>query len=457
MSQPDLPPTAAPRQSLRLRLILAGAIAVCMALALAGWMLVALFGAHAERLAVAELSVQLDHLIAGLETDPASGALIQTAPPGDPRFDLPFGGRYWQIAAPDGTLLRSRSLWDASLPLPADTLADGAEHVHKMDALSGTQLLVSERMVTLPQALGGGRVRLAVAMDAADLLAARAAFLRDIAPYLAGLAAILIAAGWAQVTIGLRPLSDIGRRVAAIRSGEAARLGTDLPAEIRPLAEEIDALLGQREAELTRARNRAGDLAHGLKTPLQALLGEAGRLREGGQTTAAEAIDEIAGAMRRHVEHELIRARIASGDRHGRADLSEVVTRIISVIRRTPDGAERAFKTDLPAGLRVAADPADLTEALGALLENATRHARHEIHLSARAEAGRIRLTIRDDGPGIAPDRIATLRSRGARADTQGHGLGLGIADEIIAALGGAMDLGNANPGLRIDLSLPAA
>jgi hypothetical protein len=70
------------------------------------------------------MSVQLDQVIAGLERGP-DGQLELARPPADPRFRRPYGGLYWQIEEAGG-LRRSRSLWDAALDLPADTLGDGA-------------------------------------------------------------------------------------------------------------------------------------------------------------------------------------------------------------------------------------------------------------------------------------------------------------------------------------------
>ncbi len=444
------------RLSLRLRLALGGAVAVIAALALAAFALSALFAAHSERLAAQELSVQLDHLIAGIDRDPETGGLRATAPPTDPRFALPFGGRYWQVDLPGADPHRSRSLWDETLPLPTDSLADGAEHVHRIAGPQGSTLLAVERMITLPLALGGDRLRVAVAMDAADLTAARGAFMRDLVPYLAALALVLIAAGWAQVFYGLRPLADLGRRVASVRAGDAARLGQDFPVEIRPLGEEIDALLAAREEELQRARNRAADLAHGLKTPLQALVGEAERLREAGQAPAAEVLEEITGTMQRHVTRELTRARLAAGTTRGRADLGKAVGQIARVLQRTPQGAALDWQASLPEGLWVAADPADLAEALGALMENAARHARRSVQVGARREGAHIRLTLEDDGPGIPPERIEALMARGARADEGGDGLGLTIASEIIAAIGGTLAFADAAPGLRLEIDFPA-
>ncbi|TCP44176.1 sensor histidine kinase [Rhodovulum marinum] len=443
------------RLSLRLRLALAGAVAVTLAIMLSSLGLAALFGAHVERRAVAELSVQLDQVLAGLERD-ADGALTLAAAPADPRFDRPYGGLYWQIRA-GGGVLRARSLWDYEIPLPPDALDDGAEHVHDLPGPAGQPLLAVERRVTLPDRLGGGSLRATVAMDRTDLAAARADFLRDLAPYSALLALALILAGWAQIAVGLRPLGAIRARVGDIRTGRALRIGSDFPREVQPLAAEVDDLLAAREAEIARARTRAGDLAHGLKTPLQALMGEAGRLRAGGNAPAAAAIEDIAGAMRAHVDRELARTRLAMRGREARADVARVIAGLVRVIRRTEAGARLDWVSDTPDGLAAAADPDDLAEALGALIENAARHATARVTITARRQGDRIAIAISDDGPGIPPDRIQAMMARGARADTAGSGLGLAIARDIAEALDGGLTLVNGAPGLTATLTLPAA
>ena len=445
------------RQSLRLRLLIAGAAAIVVSLALAVLALSGLFAAHVERRALAELSVQLDQIVAGLERD-ADGALILTGEPADPRFLQPLGGLYWQIAA-EGSQLRSRSLWDYALPLPQDEPTAGLGHVHRLPGAAGETLLVFERAVRLPARLGAVPVRIAVAMAADELAAAKRDFMADLAPYVALLALVLIAAGWVQVGVGLRPLAALEARVAAVRAGSRARLGADFPAELGPLVAEVDALLAEREAELGRARTRAADLAHGLKTPLQALLGEAARSRAAGQPEVARAIDEITSEMRRHVDRELSRARIAARAAGARADAAEAAGRILRVIRRSGRGAELRWHLEIPQGLVAAIDIDDLTEALGALVENAVRHARAEVRLAATQHGGDLRLLIEDDGPGIAPERIEAMFARGARADVGGNGTGLGlaIARDIAEAAGGALTLGDAGPGLRAELALPAA
>jgi signal transduction histidine kinase len=263
----------------------------------------------------------------------------------------------------------------------------------------------------------------------------------------------------AQLAYGLRPLGRIHARVAALRAGRAARMGAAWPAEMLPLAGEIDALLAAREADIERARARAGDLAHGLKTPLQALLGEAERLRQGGETRAAAAIEEIAETMRAHVERELVRARAAAAAGSASADVAKTVARIHAVLSRTPDGQRLGWRFAVPPGLAAAIDPADLAEALGALAENAARHARAEVAIDARAEGGRVVITVADDGQGVPEDRLADIRQRGRRLDERlpGEGLGIAIAADVAAAAGGGLEVRNGARGLEAVIDLPAA
>ncbi|MDD9706024.1 HAMP domain-containing sensor histidine kinase [Seohaeicola sp. SP36] len=442
--------------SLRWRLMVAGAVAVVLALGLAALGLAHLFGTHVERRALADLSVQLDRVLAGLAR--VDGALAQVLPPADPRFEQPYSGLYWQIAA-DGAVLRSRSLWDVELALPVEDGADATRHNHLLIGPEGAEVLVLEQHVTLPASLGAGRARAAVALDTAELGAARRAFLRDMFPYLAVLGMVLIAAQWAQVTLGLKPLRRVGAEVSALRDGRRRRMGGDWPQEVQPLAAELDALLTAREADVERARGRAGDLAHGLKTPLQALMGEAARLRAADQAQAAEGIEVVVVTMRAHVDRELARTRIALHSRNARAGAAAVARSVVAVLQRTPGGQRLAWQVDVPDDLLLAIDAADLSEALGALAENAARHAAGRVEVGAVVMGAQARVTVRDDGPGLPADRRAAMMARGVRADETGPGTGLGlaIAAEIAEAAGGVLELEEAGPGLSATLVLPLA
>lgn len=444
------------RLSLRLRLAIAGAVAVILALGLAAAGLTALFGTHVERRATAELSVHLDQVLAGL--DQQGDGLTVTPPPADPRFQQPYGGLYWQVETKD-QVLRSRSLWDYQLSLPSTAEEEHQPRSFRLSGPDDNELLVLERHVTLPERLGSRPARVVVAMNAGQLAAAQQAFLTDLAPFLALLAFFLIAAQAAQQLVGLRPLRRLGARVAALRAGQATRMGTDWPQEVQPLADELDALLEKREADITKARARAGDLAHGLKTPLQALLGEAQRLRTGGATRAAQDIEEVARAMQRHVDRELLRARTAERARNAQAEVTETTRGIVSVLRRSPDGASIEWTLDIAPQLHARIDTGDLAEALGALAENAAQHASTRVNLSGRLIGDRVEIAIRDDGPGIPQARLETLTARGARLDenNKGSGFGLAIASEIAEAAGGRLVLENLSQGLEARLVLPRA
>jgi signal transduction histidine kinase len=292
-------------------------------------------------------------------------------------------------------------------------------------------------------------------MNASELGAAQRAFMADLAPYLGLLALALMTAGCAQLSVGLGPLRDLGARVAALRTGRAVRMGEDWPVELHAVASEIDDLLTAREAETERAR--AADLAHGLKTPLQALMGEAARLRGDGATEQAEGIEDTARAMQRTVDRELARARTAARAVDARADPALVADRLIAVLRRTPDGADLAWRQGIPPGLSVALHEADLAEAMGALMENAAHHARSHVDVSSRHEGDYLLLSIRDDGPGVPEEKRAALMRRHARADETGTGLGLSIASDIAEAAGGRLMLDTAEPGLNATLVFPRA
>lgn len=444
------------RGSLRLRLLLAGSVSVLVALALSAAALTLLFERHVERRIEAELTVYLDQVIAGLDLD-TDGALAVLRMPGDPRFSEPLSGLYWQVQAAE-TVLRSRSLWDADLALPPDGLPTGGVHRHRIDGPDGAPLLVLERTVTLPARLGGGPLRASAAIDAREVATAGRAFAVDLIPYLGMLAVFLIAAAYAQVAIGLRPLAAVSRKLAAIRAGETRRLGRNFPSEILPLAAEVDALLEAREEQVAKAKARAGDLAHGLKTPLQALAGDVERLRARGEDVLATDIERVATAMKRHVERELARARIAGSRPDMHADIADVVRRIVSVVTRTPAGAALEWSTNIPDGTIGRIDPDDLAEAIGNLAENAARHARTKVSISARRAAGFVTVTVADDGPGIPDERIAEALGRGGQLTSGGDGAGLGLAivQEIAAACGGAVEIRNAATGLEVDFSAPS-
>lgn len=445
--------------SLRLRLFAAGAASIVVAVTVAGGGLLLMFERHVERRVVAELETDLRQLIDGLAL--GSGGTLEVArPPAEPRFAEPLSGTYWQIAPRDnGPMLRSRSLWDTVLALPQDDLVPGQEHLHGLVGPGGAMLLAAERSVLLPPSLGGGRIRAVVAVDHAEVGAAARAFATDLLPALGLLALVLAAAAWVQVTVGLRPLDAVRRRLAAVREGSMPRLGSDFPDEVRPLALEVDTLLDAQEAAMTRARARAADLAHGLKTPLTVLASTAEDMRARGDAASADEIVSVADGMRRHVERELARARVSQFGRTAAPQkVAPVIGQVVGVLRRTPRGQDLAWTIDAPAAAAAAVDPQDLAELLGNLAENAVKWARGQVRITAEATPDGYLVAVEDDGPGIAEGDVAEALKRGGRLDESrpGTGLGLAIVSDLVEAYGGNLALGrSALGGLRAMVRLP--
>lgn len=445
--------------SLRLRLLAGAGAFILAAVALSALGLAVLFKAHVERWVDTQLSAGLDRLIAGLDLD-ADGKLAVVRPPDDPRFGRPFSGLYWEAKVePDGPVLRSRSLWDFEIALPAEQAVDDAVHHHLVAGPAGQMLYLLQRRVELPARLGSRTVRAAVALDDAEVRDAVWRFAGALIPLLSLLTVLLIAAAWIQVSFGLRPLGAMRDKLAAIGSGARQKLGGGFPDEVQPLADEFDALLDARERQIEKARQRAADLAHGLKTPLQVLASDAARLKAKGEEEIAAEVEEISDVMRRLVERQLARARLAEAGANVSADVRACAVRVVRVIERTAAGERLEWEVDIAVGLAARIDPDDLTEALGNLVENAARHARTRVVIAARAGTEGVAITVRDDGPGVPRTRHADIRQRGARLDTSGSGAGLGLAivDDIAEAWGGSLALDTTPNGFCARLSVPAA
>ncbi|MDO8352532.1 MAG: HAMP domain-containing sensor histidine kinase, partial [Aestuariivirga sp.] len=233
----------------------------------------------------------------------------------------------------------------------------------------------------------------------------------------------------------------------------------DVPREVEPLVSEVNSLLEAQENEMIRARDRAADLAHGLKTPLTALSTSIQRLRAKGEIELADEIDGQAERIRRHIERELARARV----RHGRpiihASVAACVEAIVRTLVQTPDGERLKFEQHLPLEMSVAVDADDLNEILGNLIENATRHARTLVRIGAVSSESQVNISVEDDGEGLSEEGRAKALLRGVRLDSKGNGAGLGlaIARDIVDAYGGELEL-TRSPlgGLSASARLPA-
>jgi len=428
-------------RSIRLRLLGYAAAVIIIAMVVTGIGLAALFERYAARRIGQELDTYLSQISGALRFD-ADGSPSLARHPSDPRFDKVFGGLYWQISeAGKDVVLRSRSLWDSELDLPEDNVAPGEMHSHGLPGPTGSEVLVHETAIVVSTGQGDVQMTIAVAIDTHELELLTAGFTGDMIPALGLLGLVLLIGFYVQISAGLRPMQALRREISAIRDGHEKRLVGPVPREVAPLVDEVNALLDLQEQDMTRARDRAADLAHGLKTPLTALASDVARLRAKGEHELADDIEELAARMRRHLDREMVRARY----RHSRSvtpvALGPTIKALVRTLERTPDGKRMTYTATVPDDLSLTMDPDDLNDLFGNLLENATRHAVSQVRIGANRRGARALITIEDDGPGLSDDQIAKVTKRGQRLDTTGSGAGLGLAivSEIVDANAGTI------------------
>jgi signal transduction histidine kinase len=283
-------------------------------------------------------------------------------------------------------------------------------------------------------------------------------------------AALCMAAGLAVVGAGLAPFKEMRRRLGDVQRGAARQLLGDYPSEVRPLVKDLNALLAHHEVAVGRAIARAGDLAHGLKTPLAVLSHEADRAAAAGQHDLGGAMTEQIERMRRQIEYHLAHARAAaSGATAGaRGSVAASVAGLSRTLLRLHADRGIAIDAAVAADHAVRCQPEDLDEMLGNLLDNACKWGKSRVEIASailppkggRDEDALIEIRVDDDGPGLDPSMREAVLQRGVRADeaAPGSGFGLAIVREIAGLYGGSIAL-ETSPlgGLRASLRLPVA
>jgi signal transduction histidine kinase len=267
----------------------------------------------------------------------------------------------------------------------------------------------------------------------------------------------LVAAAFAQVSFGLRPLDRMRDEVAEVRAGRATRLIGPFAAEIEPIADELNGLLDHNREILERARTQAGNLAHALKTPLAVLRNEADHIDD----KPAAILRRETALMQDQINRHLSRARSAGsrGVLGARSDMAEVAVALKRTLGRIHK--DRAVDISLQGvdGLSFQGERQDLEEMLGNLMDNGCKWAASQVRVQGRREGGWLLISVEDDGPGIPEDALSEVIDRGMRLDETmpGSGLGLSIVRDIAGLYEGKLEL-DRSPlgGLAARLRLPA-
>jgi signal transduction histidine kinase len=443
LKTPREPPRRA--SSLATRLFVSATAWVVVILLITGIVLSSVYRAASERAFDRRLNLYLRTLVADVATpdDPPDHQMQSL---GEPLFELPLSGWYWQVTRTDGDkpdLRASRSLWDKKLPKleeQGNELTAAGIRIGYVDGPEGQTL----RMVERPVDLGAdGKFLVMVAGDASEIFEETRAFDYYLGGTFAALSIVLVLTTIFQVRFGLAPLKRISDSIADIRSGRAERLEGEFPVEIAPLARETNALIDANREIVERARTHVGNLAHAIKTPLSVIVNE---------------------------------ASARSGDAFARLTIIGTVTEVTPVIealRRTMEKIHRdrgiMIEVEADVAAKFRGERQDIEEMVGNLVDNACKWAESRVFVEVLVERAGVvarggeggpmlRIIVDDDGRGLSPDERATVSRRGARLDESkpGSGLGLSIVVDLAALYGGSLTLGTAPiGGLRAELVLP--
>jgi len=274
-------------------------------------------------------------------------------------------------------------------------------------------------------------------------------------------AILAMIAGLLGLRSGLSPFAELRARLMAVRGGRSRLLDGAYPTEVQPLVNDLNSLLEHRERIVKRALATAGDLAHGLKTPLALSTQEAERAAAAGHTETADAISQQVERMRRQVEYHLAHARAAASgaDAGARCAVAESAEGLCRTLRRLYAERNLTIEVNVPAEDVVQVQREDLDELLGNLLDNACKWARTRVEVTSHRMDKAIAITVDDDGAGLDPAMREAVLRRGVRADeaAPGSGFGLAIVRELADLYGGSVELTQSPAaGLRASLKLPA-
>jgi len=302
--------------SLAARLIAAAAIWTMLGLAVGGVVLSGAFRSAVLNNFDARLSGDMDGLIAAAQPDDDGGVVLQDRFVNH-AFDRVYSGLYYEIkpvvAGQAGGQI-SHSLFDHGIT-PTSEVKNGVITYGYAAGPENQALRVLSRRVEFPIAATPDQndsraYTFMVAGDLAAVDAESSAFNGTLIWSFVVLGLGLVVAILLQVRIGLLPLRRLKDALHRIRDGKAQRLEGNFPAEIAPLAEELNSLIEHSAEIVARARTHVSNLAHFLKTPLSVLASEADATqKESGEGTLSDQVRRQVDVMRRQVDHYLARAR----------------------------------------------------------------------------------------------------------------------------------------------------
>lgn len=444
--------------SLQNRLLLAVSVLLAVFLGLTGIVLDRAFRGSLETGMAEQLQVQIYVLLAAV--DEAEGDFYFSENLREPRFSQLNSSLYGFISnASDGELLRTASALDVNfetLGLDYD-LGIGETRFGRLRSSTGTEFFVSSYAVTWENRRSP--ILFSVLETTDTFMAEAAGFRASLWSWLGGLAVLLLILQLLLLRWGLAPLRRLATDLRQIEAGQSEALDTSYPRELSAVTRNLNLLIQSERKQQTRYRTTLADLAHSLKTPLAVLQGELGNNSsdDGHQRSLMQ---EQLDRMNQIITYQLQRA-VSAGSASTLArqvNVADVAARVGRALEKVYATKAVKIKMDVDPALHFLGDERDLLEMLGNLLDNACKFARSEVLLTITQSPDGYLIRVEDDGPGIPTERREAVLERGIRLDerAEGHGLGLGIVRDILAAWSGRLTLEqSALGGLRASIHLP--
>ncbi len=450
------------RRSIAVRLVVSALLSSGAILLIAAWILTTLYRENTERGFDSRLLVYANNLATDLVSpnDPE----IRSFALGDPRFDLPLSGWYWQVGKSDAKprdLRTSRSLVGVPLKGPdqTGTAVIGQVRQGYGHGQDDRLLRIVERNVDTG---ADGRYTVRVAGPADEIVNDVDQFRFALSVTFGALGLSLALTTLLQIRFGLAPLKRLRDALGAIRRGEADHITGEYPHDIAPLATETNLLIDANREILERARTQVGNLAHALKTPLSIIVNEVGSSEA--PPELAQKIREQAAVMRDQVNYHLDRARAAAltGTLGTLTEVEPALAGLVRTFGKIYRDKDIAYDVRVLEGLRFRGERQDFEEMVGNLVDNASKWATGRVAITAEPVGGQdfphLVIAVEDDGPGLPEEARAAVLKRGRRLDETkpGSGLGLSIVADLAALYRGRFRLeAAALGGLRAVLEVP--
>jgi two-component system sensor histidine kinase PhoQ len=441
-----------PAWSLQQRLVLAFGVLLILFLGLTGVVLDRAYAQSVQAAVAERLRLQIYAVLGVAEPD---GEFFYVPDLEDARFAQIDSGLYGFILASDGSeVWRSPSA--LNLTLPAAALQELVQDVGDM-AVGTLSLQQQGELVWSSYGtyweLQDHTYSFVVLESTAPMMAEIGEFRSNLYLWFGLMALALSVAQYLLLRWGMRPLQRLARDVSAIERGERDQLEGRYPAELSPVAENLNLLIRSERERQGRYRSTLGDLAHSLKTPLAVLASWLEESREQ-QRLPAEKLDELEEQVTRMgdiVSYQLKRA-VKLNQTQVLAKpvaLAPLLRSLLNALGKVYRDKDVQVQLQVDEALRFHGEESDLMELCGNVLDNAFKYGRSQVSVTAQQQGGLLLIEVGDDGDGIAEEARDWVLQRGARADTvrSGQGIGLAVAIDIVSAYGGEMTLGRSELG----------